>query len=115
MSDQLDFDPSAVRIGDTLKSSDSDHAVAFGVTDVDAENKRVRVYSPTMAQTVHRWVEMSEFSVHVSNDELSSAADREKWLNETLPQGFRFTDDGREDLEYVLDEDGTVSQQPVCE
>jgi len=115
MPDELDFDPSAVSIGDTLKASDSEHAVAFGVTDVDAADKRVRVYSPTMAQTVHRWVDMGEFSVHVPNEDVTSTAAREDWLNETLPQGYRFTDGGREELEYVLDEDGDVSQQPVCE
>ncbi|QLH82194.1 hypothetical protein [Halosimplex pelagicum] len=112
MPDQLAYDPTAVDIGDTLKSDDSKYAIAFAVTDVDAENERVRVYSPTMAQTVHRWVEMNEFTVHIPNEDITTDADREDWLNDSLPQGYRFTDDGRQELDYVLTDDG-VTQQPV--
>lgn len=115
MPEQLGFDPAAVGIGDALKSDDSKFAIAFAVTDVDAENERVRVYSPTMAQTVHRWVDMDEFAVHIPNEDVTTDADREDWLNDSLPQGYRFRDDGRQKLEYVLTDEGGVTQQPVSE
>jgi hypothetical protein len=115
MPEQSGFDPEEVAIGDTLKASDSDHAVAFGVTDVDPEDERVKVYSPTMKNTVHRWVDMDDFSVHVPNEALTSAADREQWLNDTLPQGYRFRDGERQKLEYVLADDGAVTQRAVSE
>ena len=115
MPEQLEFDPAAVDIGDTLKSGDSKYAIAFAVTDVDPENERARVYSPTMVQTVHRWVDMDEFTVHIPNEDVTTEVDCEEWLNDSLPQGYRFRDDGRQKLEYVLTDDGDVIQQPVSE
>lgn len=115
MPEQLEFDPDAVDIGDTLKSDDSKSTIAFAVTDTDSENKRVRVYSPTMAQTVHRWVDVSEFTVHIPNEDVATDADREEWLNDSLPLGYRFRDDERQELEYVLTDGGCVTQQPIGE
>lgn len=115
MPEQPEFDPNAVGIGDTLKSDDSKRAIAFAVTDTDPENERVRVYSPTMAQTVHRWADVSEFTVHIPNEDVITDADREEWLNNSLPQGYRFRDDERQKLEYALTDGGDVIQQPVDE
>lgn len=110
----LEFDPHAVDIGDTLKRTDSEYAVAVAVTDVDPENERVHIYTGTMRTTVHRWVDMDEFTVHIENDDIATDEDRVKWLNDTLPQGYRFPEDGgRIDLKYVITDDGTVEQQPV--
>jgi hypothetical protein len=107
--DVLDIDPDAVDIGDAVKSDDTKYAIAFAVVDVNAEDQRVKVYSPTMENTVHRWVDMDSFSVHVPNEDIQTNADREAWLNETLPQMYRDVDGERRELEYVINEDGTVA------
>jgi hypothetical protein len=112
-AEHLAFDPSEVGIGDTLKTDDTKYAIAFAVTDVEPENERVKVYSPTMEQTVHRWVDMDSFTVHISNDDVTTDADREEWLNDTLPQGYRFRGDERQELEYVLDDDGHHTLVPA--
>jgi hypothetical protein len=114
-SEYLAFDPSEVEIGDAIKTDDTKYAIAFAVTDVDPENERVKVYSPTMEQTVHRWVDMDSFSVHMPNDDVTTDADREEWLNDTLPQGYRSRGDERQELEYVLCDDGHVTQVPANE
>jgi hypothetical protein len=112
-STTLEFDPNAVDIGDALKSTDSKYAIWFAVTDVDPGNERVKVYSPTMRLTVHRWVDMNVFRVHSPNEDIQTDEDRVAWLNDSLPQTYRSTEDGdRIELTYVLTDDGEVELQP---
>lgn len=112
-SKALEFDPDAVDIGDALKSDDSGSAIWFVVTDVDPSNERVKVYSPTMRLTVHRWVDMDVFRVHSPNEDIQTDEDRVAWLNDTLPQAYRSTEDGdRIELTYVFTDDGEVELQP---
>ena len=107
------IDPNAVAIGDTLNDSYYKRCLAVGVTGVHPSTRLVKVYTPTMRHTLHRWVHMAHFDVHIPNTDLSSKADREAWLNDTLPQGYRITDDGRQELEYVITDDGRVDRQPA--
>jgi hypothetical protein len=101
-----------VDIGDSLKSKDSKYAICFAVTDVDPDNEQVKVYTPTMANTVHRWVDMDEFTVHSPNEDVQTDEDRVQWLNESLPQAYRFTEDnGRQELNYAITDEGEFELQ----
>ncbi|MDQ2074965.1 hypothetical protein RBH20_20810 [Haloarcula sp. H-GB4] len=104
--DSLDIDPEAVDIGDGLKTAEGTSAVA--VVGVDAEKEQVKVYSPSGEQTVNRWVSMDLFSVHSPNEDIQTDADREEWLNETLPKKARHVDGNVYPLRYTIDEDGNV-------
>ncbi|AJF28033.1 hypothetical protein SG26_20000 (plasmid) [Haloarcula sp. CBA1115] len=104
--DSLDIDPEAVDIGDGLKTAEGTSAVA--VVGVDAEKEQVKVYSPSGEQTVNRWVSMDLFSVHSPNEDIQTDADREEWLNETLPKKSRHIDGNVYLLRYTIDENGNV-------
>jgi hypothetical protein len=109
MSDSaLDIDPDTVDIGDGLKTAEGRSALA--VVDVDAEAQRVKVYSPTGEQTVNRWFSMDLFAVHRPNGDIETDADREAWLNETLPQAYTCRDGDRRKMDYAIDEDGDVQR-----
>jgi len=108
--DDLDIDPDAVDIGDGLKTAEGRSALA--VVGVDVEAQQVKLYSPTGEQTVNRWFSMDLFSVHRPNADIQTDADREAWLNETLPATYRCRDGERQQLEYVIDEDGDVAMVP---
>ena len=104
------IDPNAVDIGDGLKTSSEGSAVA--VTDVDPANEQVKVYTPTGVQTVHRWVDLDLFAVHRPNEDIQTNADREQWLNESLPATYRCQDGERQKLRYVVDGEGEVDMVP---
>ncbi|MFU1782929.1 hypothetical protein ACM16X_16250 [Haloarcula japonica] len=104
--DSLDIDPEAVDIGDGLKTAEGTSALA--VVGVDAEKEQVKVYSPSGEQTVNRWVSMDLFSVHSPNEDIQTDADREEWLNETLPKKSRHIDGNVYPLRYTIDENGNV-------
>ena len=108
--DDLDIDPDAVDIGDGLKTTEGGSALA--VVDVNVEDQQVKVYSPTGEQTVNRWVSMDLFAVHRPNEDIQTDADREQWLNETLPATYRCRDGERQKLRHVIDEDGDVAMVP---
>ncbi|WP_434531535.1 hypothetical protein ACODNH_21295 (plasmid) [Haloarcula sp. NS06] len=108
MSDDLDIDPDAVDIGDGLKCAEGQSAVA--VVGVDVEDQRVKVYTPTGEYTVNRWVSMDLFSVHRPNEAIQTDADRERWLNETLPRAYTCRDGERQQMDYALDEAGNVQR-----
>lgn len=109
------IDPNAVQIGDTLKIEESKHALAFAVTDVDHTNARAKVYNPIPDDIIHRWMELTAFGVHISNDDLQTDDDRTEWLNDVLLQPFKITDDDNEiPLEYVITDIG-VEREPVEE
>ena len=109
--DALDIDPDAVDIGDKLKTTEDGSALA--VVDVDVEDQQVKIYSPTGEQTVNRWFSMGLFAVHQPNEDIQTDADREQWLNETLPATYRCQDGERQKLKYVIDEDGDVAMVPA--
>ncbi|KAA9400805.1 hypothetical protein Har1131_17680 [Haloarcula sp. CBA1131] len=104
--DDLDIDPDAVDIGDGLKTAEDAPEVV--VSGVDAEKERVKVYSPSGELTVNRWVSMDLFSVHSPNEDIQTDADREAWLNETLPKKSTHIDGNVYPLRYAIDEDGNV-------
>ncbi|NHN64240.1 hypothetical protein G9463_13160 [Haloarcula sp. JP-Z28] len=104
--DDLDIDPGAVDIGDGLKTAEDAPEVVVG--GVDAENKRVKVYSQSSELTVNRWVSMDLFSVHQPNEDIQTDADREAWLNETLPKKSTHIDGNVYPLRYAIDENGNV-------
>lgn len=108
MSNALDIDPDAVDIGDGLKCAEGQSAVA--VIGVDVEDQQVRVYSPTGEQTLKRWVSMDMFSVHRPNEDIQTDADRERWLNETLPRAYTCRDGERQQMAYALDDEGNVQR-----
>jgi hypothetical protein len=108
--DDLDIDPDAVDIGDGLKTTEGGSALA--VVDVNVEDQQVKVYSPTGEQTVNRWVSMDLFAVHQPNEDIQTDADREAWLNDTLPATYRCRDGERQKLRHVIDEDGDVAMVP---
>ncbi|KAA9397520.1 hypothetical protein [Haloarcula sp. CBA1129] len=104
--DDLDIDPDTVDIGDGLKTAETAPEVVVG--GVDAENKRVKVYSSSGELRINRWVSMDLFSVHSSNEDIQTDADREEWLNETLPKKATHIDGNVYPLRYAIDENGDV-------
>ena len=104
--DSLDIDPEVVDIGDGLKTAEGTSVVA--VVGVDAEKEQVKVHSPSGEQTVNRWVSMDLFSIHSPNEDIQTDADREEWLNETLPKKSRHIDSNVYPLRYTIDKDGNV-------
>jgi hypothetical protein len=109
MSNDLDIDPDAVDIGDGLKCAEGQSAVA--VVGVDADAQQVKVYSPSGEQTVRRWVSMDMFSVHRPNEDIQTDADREEWLNDTLPATLTEVNGEVRPLQYTLDENGNVQRE----
>ena len=109
MSEDLIIDPDAVDIGDGLKCAEGQSAVA--VIGVDTDDKRVKVYSPSGEQTVRRWVSMEMFSIHRPNEDIQTDADREEWLNNTLPKKSTVIDGERWPLRYTIDEEGNVQPE----
>jgi len=107
--DDLDIDPDAVDIGDGLKTAEDGSELT--VVGVDTEEQQVKVYSPTGEQTVNRWVSMDLFSVHSPNEDIQTDADREEWLNETLPKKATHIDGNVYPLRYAIDENGNVVAQ----
>jgi len=108
MSNDLDIDPDAVDIGDGLQTADGRPALA--VTAVDADDEQVKVYSPTGEHTVNRWFSMDLFGVHRPNEDIETDADREQWLNETLPPAHTCRDGERKRMEYAIDDEGNVQR-----
>lgn len=94
-----------VEIGDGLKTAPGCSAVA--VVGVNRDAGEVKVYTPTGEQTVNRWFDIDTFAVHLPNNGLQTDADREAWLNDTLPTTVRGYGNQRRPLRYVL-VDGTV-------
>ncbi|WP_137685626.1 hypothetical protein [Haloarcula mannanilytica] len=104
--DDLDIDPDAVDIGAGLKTAEDAPEVVVG--GVDAENKRVKVYSSSGELRINRWVSMDLFSVHSPNEDIQTDADREEWLNETRPKKATHIDGNVYPLRYAIDESGNV-------
>ncbi len=67
----------------------------------------MKVYSPSGEQTVNRWVSMDLFSVHSPNEDIQTDADREEWLNETLPKKSGIST-ATCTTQYTIDENGNV-------